>query len=191
MQISAPAIIVSVRAHGEHGAVVRAMTELHGLVAGYVQGGRSRRVRPVLSAGNIVAIELRSRRADQLGSMKAELVKSRAPLLHEPLAAAAVEWVTALAAVALPEGHPYPAIYSTLDAILVAIESAPSARHWVAAVSAYERVILRDLGYERDAQAIGDTGKRLAEDLLTGWRADILPARARLIDRIDRAMGRA
>jgi hypothetical protein len=34
------------------------------------------------------------------------------------------------------------------------------------------------------------TGERLRDDLLTGRRADILPARDRLIDRIDRAMGR-
>lgn len=190
MHIAASAIIVSVRPHGEHGAIVRALTADHGLSAGYVRGGRSRRMRPVLSVGNIVAAEFRSRNESQMASLEAELMISRAPLLVEPLAAAAIEWVTALAAVTLPEGHPYPQIYATLDAILVAIESAPSARGWVPALVQYEALILCELGYGSDVKTLRETGQRLHEELLTGRRADILPARDRLIDRIDRAMGR-
>ena len=190
MLIAAPAIVVAVRTHGEHGAIVRALTAEHGLQAGYVRGGRSRRVRPVLSVGNVVAAEFRARNDAQLASLSVELVTSRAPLLAEPLAAAAIEWVTALAAVALPEGHPYPQVYATLDAILVAIESAPSARGWVSALVQYESLILAELGYGSDVKTLRETGERLHNDLLTGRRADILPARDRLIERIDRAMGR-
>jgi DNA repair protein RecO (recombination protein O) len=190
MHIAAPAIIVGVRAHGEHGAIVRALTENHGLLAGYVRGGRSRRLRPVLSVGNIVAAVFTARNETQLASLTVESMLSRAALSSEPLAAAAIEWVTALAAVALPEGHPYPRVYATLDAILVAIESAPSARGWVAALVQYEALILAELGYGSDVKTLRETGERLREDLLTGRRADILPARDRLIDRIDRAMGR-
>jgi DNA repair protein RecO (recombination protein O) len=190
MHIIAPAIIVAVRAHGEHGAIVRALTGTHGLLSGYVRGGRSRALRPVLSVGNLVATEFRARSETQLASLMVELSVSRAPLLVEPLAAAAIEWVTALAAVTLPEGHPYPRIYATLDAMLVAIESASSARHWTTALVQYEALILAELGYGSDVDTLRHTGERLRDDLLTGRRADILPARDRLIDRIDRAMGR-
>ncbi len=190
MQIAVPAIIVAVRAHGEHGAIVRTLTAEHGLLGGYVRGGRSRTVRPILSVGNLVAAEFRVRSETQLASLSVELLVSRAPLLVEPLAAAAIEWVTALAAVSLPEGHPYLRIFTTLDAMLVAIESAPSARHWTTALVQYEALILTELGYGSDADTLAETGKRLRQDLLTGRRADILPARDRLIDRIDRAMGR-
>ena len=190
MQIRAQAIIVAVRQHGEHGAVVRALTADHGLLAGYVRGGRSRRLRPVLSVGNIVAAEFRSRTTEQLAALTVEMVTSRAPLLVEPLAAAAIEWVTAMAAVALPEGHPYPQVHSALDAMLVAIESAPSARGWVLALTRYEGLVLSELGYARPGATLAETGERLREDLLTGRRGEILPARARLIERIDRAMGR-
>ena len=51
MRLSTPAIILSLRAHGEHGAVVRMMTPEQGLVAAYVRGARGRRMRPVLMAG--------------------------------------------------------------------------------------------------------------------------------------------
>jgi DNA repair protein RecO (recombination protein O) len=39
MHVAAPAIICAVRAHGEHGAIVRALTPEDGLLAGYVRGG--------------------------------------------------------------------------------------------------------------------------------------------------------
>ena len=190
MQISSAAIILSVRAHGEHGAIVRTLTAEHGLLTGYVPGGRSRRMRPVLSVGNVVAAHFRGRVDTQLASLSVEPVSSRSALLVEPLSAAAIEWVTALAAVTLPDGHPYPRIYATLDAMLVAIEAAPSARGWIAALAQYEALMLSELGYGSDDNTLAQTGERLREDLLTGRRADILPARDRLIDRIDRAMGR-
>ena len=191
MHVRSQAIIVAVRSHGEHGAIVRALTADHGLLSGYVRGGRSRRIKPVLSVGNIVAAEFRVRSETQLASLGVELLTSRAPLLMEPLAAAAIEWVTALAAVTLPEGHPYPRVHDALDGILSAVEAAPSARGWVAALERYEALILTELGYgNADAVGLISNGQRLREDLLTGRRADILPARDRLIDRIDRAMGR-
>ncbi len=191
MHIAAPAIVIAVRAHGEHGAIVRVLTAEHGMLTGYVRGGRSRRVRPILSVGNIVAAEFRARNETQLASLDVELVTSRAPLLSEPLAAAAIEWVTALAAVTLPEGHPYPRIHTALDGVLNAVEAAPSARGWVIALERYEVLILTELGYgSADVEDLASNGRRLHEVLLTGRRADILPARERLIDRIDRAMGR-
>ena len=190
MHFRATAIIVAVRAHGENGAVVRALTADYGLQPGYVRGGRSRRVRPILSVGNIVAADYRARNETQLASLTVELVTSRAPLLGEPLAAAAIEWVTALAAVTLPEGHPYPRVYAALDGILCAVEAAQSARGWIGALERYEALILVELGYG-DTGSVGlmNNGRRLTEDLLTGRRADILPARDRLIERLDRAMG--
>ncbi len=191
MQIRARAIVVAVRAHGEHGAIVRALTAEHGLLAGYVRGGRSRRVRPILSVGNVVAADFRARNDVQLASLDVELIASRAPLLSEPLAAAAIEWVTALAAVTLPEGHPYPRVHDALDGVLAAVEMAPSAQGWVVALQRYEALVLAELGYGNDdADGLTSNGLRLREDLLIGRRAEILPARERLIERIDRALGR-
>jgi DNA repair protein RecO (recombination protein O) len=190
MQISARSVVVAVRAHGEHGAIVRTLTAESGLLAGYVRGGRSRAMRPVLSVGNIVQAEFRARNETQLPSLAVELIESRAPLLAEPMAAAGIEWVTVLAAVALPEGHPYPALYAALDGVLAAITAAPSARGWVIALEQYEALMLSELGYGGGEAELTLNGRRLRNDLLAGRRADILPARDRLIERIDRALGR-
>lgn len=147
MHLRSPAIILSVRAHGEHGAVVRALTPDYGLQAGYVRGGRSTRLRPVLQPGNVVTGEWRARAETQLAALTLELVHSRAPLYAAPLSAAAIEWATALAAAALPEGTPCPRVHAGLDGLLAAIEAAPAARGWGAALVRYELLVLGELGF--------------------------------------------
>lgn len=196
MRIICEAIVVGVRAHGEHGAIVRLLTQEHGLLAGYVRGGRSRQLRPVLSPGNIVKAEFRARVETQLAALTVEMVQARTALLGEPLAAAAIEWTTALAAAALPEGQPYPRIFDALDGVLIAIESAPAARDWVSALTGYEAVLLAQLGYgSADAAefdpmaALRRNGQRLADDILTERRAGPLAARDRLVERLARALG--
>lgn len=156
--LTTPAIICAVRHHGENGAIIRAMTPDHGLMSGYVRGGRSRTMRPVLSPGNRCAIEFRARTADQLASATVELAHSMAPLLAEPLAAVAIDWVCALTAASLPEDNAYPALYAALDGVLLAIEAAPAARGWAVALVRYELLLLTELGFGLDLSACTVTG---------------------------------
>ncbi|WP_313394881.1 DNA repair protein RecO [Sphingobium yanoikuyae] len=151
-------IVCALRAHGEHGAVARLLTPDHGLVAGYVRGGRSRALRPVLLPGNAVKAEFRARTEDQLASLTVELEHSRAPLLGEPLPAAAIDWACALTAAALPEGTPYPTLYEALDGVLGAVEAAPAARGWAAALVRYELLLLAELGFGLDLSRCAATG---------------------------------
>ena len=201
MIIQTSAIICAVRAHGEHGAIVRASTSSHGLLGGYVRGARSRTMRPILIPGNLVAAEFRVRSESQLASLSVELVHSRAPLLREPLAAAGIDWTCALAAAVFAEGHPYPALHTGLDGVLAAIEVAPSARGWAAALALFESLILSELGYGgRESAGVDVTdwpailaaltanGARLERHMFGGRRATILEARLRLIDRLKRAV---
>ncbi|MGA1800405.1 DNA repair protein RecO [Sphingomonas sp. 4RDLI-65] len=150
MHLRAAAIVVAVRQHGEHGAIVRALTRNDGVQPGYVRGGRSRAMRPVLLQANVIQGEWRARTGEQLASLTAELIHSRATLHHEPLAAGALEWATALTAAALPEAQPYPQIHDALDGVLGAIEAAPSARGWAAALVRYELLVLAELGFGLD-----------------------------------------
>jgi DNA repair protein RecO (recombination protein O) len=164
LRVTTSAIVVALRAHGEHGAIVRLMTPDHGLQAGYVRGARGRRLRPVLVAGNLVEANLSSRTDSQLPQMTVELMHSRAPLLGEPLPAVAIDWATALTATALPESQPYSRLYAALDGLLAAIEAAPAASGWGAALVRYELLLLAELGFGLDLDrcaASGDT-----EDLI-------------------------
>ena len=158
--LAATAIVCAVRPHGEHGAIVRALTEEAGLLGGYVQGGRSTRLRPVLIPGNVVRGVFRARTADQLASLSVELVQSRGAMLTEPLPAAAIDWACALTAAALPEGYPYPSIFSALSAVLDAVEAAPAARGWAVALVRYELLLLAELGFGLDLEECAATGAR-------------------------------
>ncbi|HTK59197.1 MAG TPA: DNA repair protein RecO [Sphingomicrobium sp.] len=158
MRISTPAIVVALRPHGEHGAVVRLMTPEHGLQAGYVRGARGRRLRPVLLPGNQVEASLSARTDSQLAQVTVELEHSRGPLLQEALPAAAIDWACALTATALPEGQPYPRLYQVLDGLLAAIEAAPSASGWGAALVRYELLVLAELGFGLDLDRCAVSG---------------------------------
>ena len=159
MRFTTPAIVVSLRPHGEHGAVVRLMTPDHGLQAAYVRGARGRRMRPVLLAGNEVEASLAARTETQLAQATVELVHSRAPLLSEPLPAAAIDWACALTATALPEGQPYPRLYDALGGLLGAVEAAPAASGWAAALVRYELLLLAELGFGLDLEKCAVSGE--------------------------------
>ena len=195
MDISASAIICAVRNHGETGAIVRGFTADYGMLAGYVAGARGRQLRPVLIPGNVITGEWRTRIAGQLPRLTPEPLQSRAHLLGEPLAIAAIDWVTALTAATLAEGIPYPRIHSAADGLLSAIELAPAARVWAGGVAQYETLLLAELGYaeEHDTDSapvamMAQTRKRLVAHVLGDRRADVMAARERLVERLKRAV---
>lgn len=200
MHLTAPAILVASRSHGETACIARFLTHEHGLVAGYVAGGRGRQLRPVLIPGNRVAVELRARSASQLPFARVELEESCGPWLSEPLPAAAITWACALTASALPEREPYPALYETLDALLSAICHAPSARGWLAAMVAYESILLLQMGYggarpdmegdlEAQFQAFRQLHRPIRDYLLAGNARDVMAARTALGERLKRMVG--
>ncbi len=164
MRIDTPGLVVALRPHGEHGAIVRLMTPNDGLQACYVRGARGRRLRPVLVPGNQVEAHLNARTDSQLAQGTIELVHSRAPLLGEPLPAAAIDWATALTATALPEAQPYPRLHAALDGLLAAVEAAPAASGWGAALVRYELLLLAELGFGLDLSECAASGS--SEDLV-------------------------
>ncbi|WP_375288023.1 DNA repair protein RecO [Sphingomonas sp.] len=158
MLIEAEAIILSVRGYGENDALVRALTRDHGLRPGFVRGGRSRRLRPALQPANLVTATWRARTDDQLAQLTVELTHSRGPLHAEPLAAAALDWLTALTAAALPEAQAYPHLYDGLAGVLDAIEAGAVARDWAGSFARYELLLLAELGFGLDLHSCIVTG---------------------------------
>ena len=145
--------------------MVRLLTPRDGLQAAYLRGARGRRMRPVVIAGNLVQARLSARTDAQLPQVELELMHSRGPLLAEPLQAAAIDWATALTATVLPEAQPYPRLYEALDGLLAAIEAAPAASGWGAALVRYELLLLAELGFGLDLEQCavsGTTGNLVA-----------------------------
>ena len=205
MKLDTEAIVCGVLHHGEHGAIVRLMTPEDGLVAAYVRGGRGRRMRPLLIPGNVVSAQLRSRTDSQLPQATIELVHSRAPILSEPIAAAAIEWVTVLLAAALAERQPFPRLYEGASGLFDAIEAAPSASGWGSALAGFELLVSAELGYGGPSGAgpaaqdrtqgwakiidsLDRSGDHLFREALAGRHMSIADSRARLIDRLRRLL---
>jgi len=199
MHLRAPAILLAARPHGETAVVARLLTHEHGVVAGYVAGGRGRQLRPVVIPGNLVELQLSARSDSQLPFARLELLESRGPWLGEPLAAAAIGWACALTATALPERQAYPSLYEALGGLLTAVCHAPSARGWAAALVGYETLLLRELGYGGSAPPEGDFADALvALDRLAGAldhylladrRGDVMGARSRLRELLAKIAG--
>ncbi|MFN6936123.1 MAG: DNA repair protein RecO [Tsuneonella sp.] len=197
MHLSFPAIVVAARQHGETAVIARVLSEEHGLVAGYVAGGRGRLLRPVVIPGNRVAADISAKSDSQLPFLKLELLESRGPWLGEPLAASAIAWVTTLTAMVLPERNAYPSLYQALGATLDAICHAPSARGWLRALVGYEALLLRELGYggaqppqEADLDALlqmfARTAVPLERYLLADRKGDGMATRAMLGERLEK-----
>jgi DNA repair protein RecO (recombination protein O) len=198
MHLRAPAILLAARPHGETAVVARMLTEEHGVVAGYVAGGRGRSLRPVVIPGNLVELQLSARSDSQLPFAKLELLESRGPWIGEPLPAAAIGWACALTATALPERQAYPTLHQALAGLLAAICHAPSARGWAAALVDYETLLLRELGYGGSERQQGDFVDTLAamdalathldHYLLADRRGDVMAARSRLRELLGRML---
>ena len=163
MHLTEKAIVCAVLPHGEHGAVVRLLTQSAGLAAGYVRGGRSRKMRPILQPGNLVQVELRARVEAQLAGATVELLQSRAGLAIDRLTAPAVEWLCGLTATTLSEGSVYPQLYPALGGLLDVMEHSDDPRQWVAGLVRYELLLLSQLGFGLDLSECAATGS--AEDL--------------------------
>lgn len=162
MDLAAPAIVAAVLPHGEHGAVVRFLTEFEGLVAGYVSGGRSRALRPVLQVGNGVALRLRSRPASQLAAAMVELTRGRTLLATDRLTGAALEWLCALTATALTEATPVPRLFAALDGLLEAMTLAAEPGQWLPGMVRFELLLLAELGFGLDLSTCAATGTAAA-----------------------------
>lgn len=201
MQFRAPAIVCAAQAHGETAVIARILTFSHGLVAAYVAGGRGRQLRPVLIPGNMIDAEVRAKSEGQLPFARIELLKSRGAWLSEPLPAAALSWLSVLTATALPERHPYPALFDALCALIDAVCLAPSARGWVLPLLSYEVLVLRELGYGVPVarpvasdwptllDAFDRIGRELARYPLADRRRDVMAARTLLRERLERIEG--
>lgn len=148
-------IILSVRPHGETSAIAEAFTQEHGRVAGLVRGGRSRRLRPVLQPGNMVAITWRARLEDHLGNFVLEPLKLRAGLIIEnALRLKGLLSLTSLAQV-LPEREPHQKLFEAFNLVLETIDDD---HVWPAMMVRWEMGLLKELGFGLDLSKCAATG---------------------------------
>lgn len=151
-------IVLSVRPHGENGAVVSLLTENHGRHAGYVRGAHSSKGRGTLEPGNLVDVDWQSRVADQLGSYSLELSKNpTAHFISEPLKLSALQAACALCDSALPEREGHPGLFYGLQSLFDALAT----DIWGPAYVMWEIAFLRELGFSLDLTKCAGGGDRM------------------------------
>ncbi|MCB1721325.1 MAG: DNA repair protein RecO [Alphaproteobacteria bacterium] len=140
-------IVLSARAHGEHGAVVSLLTEGQGRAAGYVRGGQGSKMRGTLEIGNVVDVHWQSRTSDSLGTFTLELSKNyTAHFMQDSLKLAALQSACGLCERALPEREAHGGIFHGLGALFNALDS----EVWGAAYVIWEIALLKELGFSLD-----------------------------------------
>ncbi len=150
-------IILGTRRHGETSAILEVMTRDHGRHLGMVRGGRSRRMQPVLQAGNRVDLVWRARLDEHLGTYQVEPVELHAASLFD--SACAVYGLQLLAAHLrlLPERDPHRRLYETLELILGHLAEPQAAGELLVR---FELMLLDDLGFGLDLEECAATGRR-------------------------------
>jgi len=157
MEWTAPGIVLDARPLGEGGAVVTLLTEEHGRHAGLVKGGASRSRAATWLPGNLVEARWVARLSEQLGAMSGELVHPTAALaMEDPLGLALLASACAVAAEALPEREPQPAVFRALVPILAHLQR--GAEEVVPDYLRWEMTLLAALGYGLDLSRCAVTG---------------------------------
>lgn len=139
--------VLSVRPHGEGGAVVSLLTEHHGRHAGYMYGAQSSRKRAMLEPGSFVSIDWKARVSDNLGTMALEQINGLPHgILDEPLRLSALLSACALCDQTLPEREGHAGLFHGFKTLIAMMDQ----DIWAAAYIYWEIALLKELGFGLD-----------------------------------------
>lgn len=150
-------IVLGGRTYGETSVILEVLTVEHGRHLGLVQGGRSRRLRPVLQPGNAVEVTWRARIDHHMGAYRVEGLKLRAAgIMESAVSLHAVNHLCGLARL-LPEREPHFVLHAMLDAIVDEIDDRNSLP---LRIVQFELAFLAALGFGLDLTCCVATGSR-------------------------------
>jgi DNA repair protein RecO (recombination protein O) len=161
MQWSEDGLVLGARKHGESSVILELMTRGRGRHLGLVHGGRSKRLQPVLQAGNSVHAVWRARLDEHLGTYAVEGGEMRASrFIRAPIALYGVGALSALLRL-LPERDPHPALY---DTAMVLTEHLDDPHVAPLLFVRFELTLLAELGFGLDLTRCAATGSE--DDLI-------------------------
>lgn len=155
-QFSDQGVILSVRPHGESGAVIHLLTENHGKCGGYVNGAQSSsRLRSLLQPGNVVSCDWQSKSDGALGRFDVELEKDFISVIFDNHSAIqAVQSVCALIDMFLADHEEHSSLFNGTVAFLNIIKTP----EWPAVYILWELAFLKEMGYGIDLSKCAVTG---------------------------------
>ncbi|GMG80970.1 DNA repair protein RecO [Paralimibaculum aggregatum] len=194
-------LLLSVRRHGERGAIIEVLTAAHGRHAGLVQGGGGVKLSAALQPGASLQLDWRARIEEHLGMFRVELIRSRAaPIMAGRARLAALNAMAAMVLTSLAEREPDPALYAR--SVDLADALAENRRDWPAVYARWELALLAALGFGLDLERCAAsglrsdlayvsprTGRAVSRSAGSAWADRLLPLPAFLIDRGPPTMG--
>jgi DNA repair protein RecO (recombination protein O) len=155
MEWSDEGLVLAVRPHGDTGVIAELLTRNNGRHSGFVHGGRSRRLRPVLLTGNHVDVSWRGRLSEQLGHFSLEMRRSYAgEVIDNPGTLAVLSSITTLARL-VAERDPHPNLFEITLFVLSFIDDETV---WPALYARWELALLDELGVGLDLTQCAATG---------------------------------
>lgn len=151
--------VIHAAPHGETAAIVTMMTAEHGVAAGLLRHGMSRKYRASVQIGTGVEIEWKARLEAHLGYLALDATESRAYLMADPLRLAGLSTLCALLYSSCPERLPMPQLYADSMRLLRAIGGAAAPLEWLRDYALWELALLEALGYGLDLSGCAATGR--------------------------------
>ena len=156
MQWRDEGVLLAVRRHGENAAIIEVLTAEHGLHAGVVRGGASRKMAPILQPGAQLDVTWRARLEEHLGSFTVDLQRSRsAALMGDRRVLAGLNAVCGLVCFAFPERVQHGTFYSRTVQLLDLMGETDA---WPLAYLHWEVALLEETGFALDLAACAVTG---------------------------------
>jgi DNA repair protein RecO (recombination protein O) len=150
-------VVFGAKPFGETKSLLEVFAATQGRSAGMVHGGASRRLQPVLQAGNLVRVTWKARLNEQLGFFsQVELVEPYAArALQDGAALAGLTCAVAIVRKATAERQPAPILY---EALVILLEAFATPELWPPLYVRFEIGALAAAGYGLDLSHCALTG---------------------------------
>ena len=156
MQFSDIGILVQITPHGEGDIVARVFTREHGLHAGLIKGGNSRRYRGILEVGGRYEVTWQARLADNLGTFSLEPSgpMPSVQIMDDPNRLLGLQALSQILATSLTERDP---VLPLFDAVTTWLDQLTE-ELWVHTLALIELRLLGILGFGLDLSRCASTG---------------------------------
>ena len=157
MQWDDQGIVLSVRRHGEGGAILHFFGRAHGLVCGYMRRASDRRVRNLIQPGRVLEFRRSARLQEQTGHIHIEDEVRRVPLVVDMPQLLALQAMLAQLRLVLQDNMAIPGLY---DASVFLLRQLADDTVWAQAYVSWELILLREMGYALDLRCCALSGER-------------------------------